>query len=210
MNKDWFIDYAEHAVRVIDIETRWYELRGWITKNGRHILIGDDEGGSSTSGAGRKAAKKVDKAGESGIIEEKTGETAGTDVHKVGKIDVEKFETIANGRILTDEVIITDNRIEHIIERRGQKFYDDFKGYFPEIIEAPDYIFKDDMDNTAIVSKSYSHKGKTVNLVLRLVVEGENPSYKNSILTAIGENEKRFAQRLRNNVPVYKKVDKSE
>ena len=131
-------------------------------------------------------------------------------MHKVGKIDVEKFEAIANGRILTDEVIITDNRIEHIIERRGQQFYDDFNGYFPEIIEDPDYIFKDDMDNTAIVSKSYSYKGKTVNLVLRLVVEGENPSYKNSILTAIGENEKRFAQRLRNNAPVYKKVDKSE
>lgn len=154
--------------------------------------------------------ENVDISGKSGIIEEKTEETAETDVHKVGKIDVEKFETIANGRILTDEVIITDNRIEHIIERRGQQFYDDFNGYFPEIIEDPDYIFKDDMDNTAIVSKSYSHKGKTVNLVLRLVVEGENPSYKNSILTAIGENEKRFAQRLRNNAPVYKKVDKSE
>ena len=154
--------------------------------------------------------ENVDISGKSGIIEEKTEETAETDVHKVGKIDVEKFETIANGRILTDEVIITDNRIEHIIERRGQQFYDDFNGYFSEIIEDPDYIFKDDMDNTAIVSKSYSHKGKTVNLVLRLVVEGENPSYKNSILTAIGENEKRFAQRLRNNAPVYKKVDKSE
>ena len=64
MNKDWFMDYAEHAVRVIDIETRWYELRGWITKNGRHILIGDDEGGGSTSGAG----KNVDKSGKSGII----------------------------------------------------------------------------------------------------------------------------------------------
>lgn len=155
-------------------------------------------------------AENVDISENSGIIEEKAEETAETDVHKVGKIDVEKFETIANGRILTDEVIITDNRIEHIIERRGQQFYDDFNGYFPEIIEDPDYIFKDDMDNTAIVSKSYSHKGKTVNLVLRLVVEGENPSYKNSILTAIGENEKRFAQRLRNNAPVYEKVDKSE
>lgn len=155
-------------------------------------------------------AENVDISENSGIIEEKAEETAETDVHKVGKIDVEKFGTIANGRILTDEVIITDNRIEHIIERRGQQFYDDFNGYFPEIIEDPDYIFKDDMDNTAIVSKSYSHKGKTVNLVLRLVVEGENPSYKNSILTAIGENEKRFAQRLRNNAPVYKKVDKSE
>lgn len=167
-----------------------------LKRNGAREKVYEGEGVNDSS---------IDKSGESGIIEEKTEETAETDVHKVGKIDVEKFETIANGRILTDEVIITDNRIEHIIERRGQQFYDDFNGYFPEIIEDPDYIFKDDMDNTAIVSKSYSHKGKTVNLVLRLVVEGENPSYKNSILTAIGENEKRFAQRLRNNAPVYKK-----
>lgn len=132
-------------------------------------------------------------------------------MNKIGKIDIEKFQAIASNKILTDEVIITDNRIEHIIERRGRQFYDDFNGYFSEIIEDPDYIFKDDDSiNTAIVSKSYLHKGRTVNLVLRLVVEGDNPDYKNSILTAIGENEKRFAQRLRNNVPIYTKVDKME
>ena len=45
MMNNWFIDYAEHALRAIDIETHWLELRGWITKNGRHILIGDKDGG---------------------------------------------------------------------------------------------------------------------------------------------------------------------
>ena len=63
MTKDWFMDYAEHAVRAIDIETHRYELRGWITKNGRHILIGEDSGG--------KSGKSVDKKRESGIIGEK-------------------------------------------------------------------------------------------------------------------------------------------
>ena len=71
MNKEWFIDYAEHAVRVINIETRWYELRGWITKNGRHILIGDDEGGGSSGGAG----KRIDKSAKNGII--KSGAVSG-------------------------------------------------------------------------------------------------------------------------------------
>ena len=32
----------------------------------------------------------------------------------------------------------------------------------------------------------------------------DNPEYKNSIITAIGESEKRFAQRLRNNTALYK------
>ena len=43
-------------------------------------------------------------------------------------------------------------------------------------------------------------------MVLRLAVEGENPAYKNSIITAIKENDKRFTQRLRNNQPVYQKL----
>lgn len=33
----------------------------------------------------------------------------------------------------------------------------------------------------------------------------DNPEYKNSIITAIGEGEKRFAQRLRNSTILYKK-----
>lgn len=61
----------------------------------------------------------VDKNVKSGIIENKKAETAVTDVHSVGKIDVEKYQGITDKRILTNEVIITDNRIEHIIQRRG-------------------------------------------------------------------------------------------
>lgn len=132
-------------------------------------------------------------------------------MHKLCRIDTQKFKAVTDNKIITDEVIITENRINHIIERRGQQFYDDFSRYFSEILEDPDYIFKDDNSiNTAIVSKSYLHKGKTVNLILRLVVEGDDPTYKNSVLTAIGENDRRFAQRLRNHPPVYRKFDKSE
>lgn len=126
----------------------------------------------------------------------------------VGKIDKGIYQTVVNGEMITDEVIITDNRVQHIIERRGQAFYDEYKEYFNDIVTDPDYIFKDKADNTVVVSKTFIHKGTAVNLVLRLVVEGENPEYKNSIITAIKENDKRFRQRLRNKTPVYKKVDK--
>ena len=67
IDMDWYTEYAEYALRAIGIETHWLELRGWITKNGRHILIGDDGGGSS-GGAGEKAAKKVDKSEKPDII----------------------------------------------------------------------------------------------------------------------------------------------
>lgn len=73
MNNDWFMDYASHRVRLIALEQEWLEIRywhlfdeqerrGWITKNGRHILIGED------SGSGGKSGKMVDNSGESGII----------------------------------------------------------------------------------------------------------------------------------------------
>ncbi|MCD7752873.1 MAG: hypothetical protein LUI10_14255 [Lachnospiraceae bacterium] len=106
--------------------------------------------------------------------------------------------------IRTDEVIITNERIEHIIERRGKDFYDTYSSQFANILKDPDYIFMD-KQNTALVSKYFSKDGKSVNIVLRIAVSTDNPDFKNSILTAIMENPKRFQQRLRNNSPLYKK-----
>ena len=62
----------------------------------------------------------------------------------VGKIDRSLYKEISE-TIITDEVIITDERIEHIIE-----FYDKYRPYFAEIVENPDYIFKDKKINTAM------------------------------------------------------------
>ncbi len=128
----------------------------------------------------------------------------------IGKIDIEKYQKVTEKTILTDEVIITNNRIEHIIERRGLYFYNEYKKYFSEIVFNPDYIFKDVRENTALVSKRINHNGNNINIVIKLVVEGENTNYKNSIITVIKENEKRFAQRLRNNSPFYRNIDNDE
>ena len=56
-----------------------------------------------------------------------------------------------------------------------------------------------------MVCKRIVENEKYINLVLRIAIETDNPEYKNSIITAIGESEKRFAQRLRNNTALYKK-----
>lgn len=130
-------------------------------------------------------------------------------MHLVGRINRDIYKCVTPD-IVTDEVIITDERIGHIVERRGQDFYDEYHSFFPQIISDPDYIFNDKRKNTALVCKTFKHKGDTVNLVLRFVIEGESPDYKNSIITAIKENAKRFAQRLRNDEPIYRKVDVKE
>lgn len=127
-----------------------------------------------------------------------------TKVHTIGKLRKEIYKCISDN-IATDEVIITDERIKHIKERRGVDFWEKYERYFPLILSDPDYIFPDARVHTAIVCKTIEEDEGTINLVLRLAVEGDNPSYKNSILTAIRENKRRFAQRLRNNTPVYQK-----
>lgn len=101
---------------------------------------------------------------------------------------------------------MTDNQREHIIERRGQQFFDEYFPLFADVISDPDYIFKDKNENTVLAAKTISNNGTSVNIVLRLAVEGENHNYKNSIITAVKEGDKRFAQRLRNNTPIYKKT----
>lgn len=125
------------------------------------------------------------------------------EVHSVGKINREIYKCITE-EIRTDEVIITDERIEHIRERRGEEFYDRYSSLFEKILSTPDYIFKEKREHTALVCKRIIEDGKYVNLVLRIAIETDSPEYKNSIITAIGESEKRFAQRLRNNAVLYK------
>ena len=147
---------------------------------------------------------KVDKMQKNDIIAKKTNTEVST-LQEIGKIDIEKYQIITDKKIITDDVVLTDNRIEHIIERRGQEFYDEYRPFFGDILSDPDFIFKDSRENTALVSKRFFNNGTTVNIVLKLVVEGDNPNYKNSIITAIKESNKRFEQRLRNNTPLYKK-----
>ena len=57
MEPELVIDYSDYERRL-----RAIEERGWITKNGRHILIGEN------SGSGGKSGKKVDKSRKSDII----------------------------------------------------------------------------------------------------------------------------------------------
>ena len=53
-------------------------------------------------------------------------------MHVVGKIDQEIYQCITND-IVTDEVIITDERIEHIKERHPND-YERICSYIPEMI----------------------------------------------------------------------------
>lgn len=123
----------------------------------------------------------------------------------IAKLDVQRYSCVAE-HIRSSDVILTEKQKEHIIERRGKEFYDKYSPYFKEIIENPDYIFKDKKyENTAIVSKTISLNSKNISVVVRIAVEGDEPWRKSSVITVMCENEKRYRQRVRNNIILYKR-----
>ncbi len=149
------------------------------------------------------AKKQFQNPPTRGIMEEKSGE--GGSVQTIGKIDIEKYRGVSD-KIRTDEVVLTDKQRKHIIDRRGKEFYEKYHSFFRSVAEQPDYIFSDKAHpNTAIASKALLVDGKNLNLVIRLAVEGDEVGLKNSIITVIVENNKRYQQRLRNNIPLYKR-----
>lgn len=123
----------------------------------------------------------------------------------IAKLDVQRYSCVAE-HIRSSNVILTEKQKEHIIERRGKEFYDKYSPYFKEIIENPDYIFKDKkFENTAIASKTISLNSKNISVVVRIAVEGDEPWRKSSVITVMCENEKRYRQRVRNNIILYKR-----
>ena len=125
-------------------------------------------------------------------------------VQYIARIDLTKYRAVS-ADVATDRLVLTENQRKHIIDRRGEAFFKAFFPYFQEIAENPDYIFCDrKRENTAIASKTLEMNGQHVNLVIRLAVASDEGK-ENSIITAIAENDKRYAQRLRNNMPLYKR-----
>lgn len=123
----------------------------------------------------------------------------------IGRIDKCKFEKISN-KIITDEVVLTEKQREHIKERYPG-ILEKYEEYFLEILQEPDYILKDNLrENTALILKTIKNKDKqgSVNLVLRLAVEGEDINNKNSIITCIPIGENRLKSYKNNGKVVYK------
>lgn len=123
-------------------------------------------------------------------------------MHAVGKIDREIYKCVTED-IVTDEVIITDERIQHIKDRHPDD-YERFCGYIPEIIANPDYIIRANKPNTAVILKEVIKNGEKFQLVLRILTSGDNPNFKNSVITFLNVSERTWKKYLRNKEILYK------
>lgn len=144
----------------------------------------------------------IDNITESGIIEEKTEETAETDVHKVGKINRDIYKCVTDD-IVTDEVIITDERIKHIKDNHPNDF-ELYCEYMKEIVESPDYIIEANKPKSALILKSFENNAVPFKTILRLVTSTDDPKFKNSIITFMKIDDKEWDRLVRNKKVLYK------
>lgn len=149
-----------------------------------------------------KLDKTVAKSGESGIMKPDIERTAVSDVHKIGEIDIEKYKCVTND-ILTNEVVITDPQIAHIKLRHPNDYERYFK-YVTEILKYPDYILEANKPNTAFILKHITDNDKRYQLILRLKTSNDPQHYKNSVITFLKVEEKRYNRYLRTKKILYK------
>jgi len=126
------------------------------------------------------------------------------EVHYVGKIDREIFCAIFSD-IVTDEVIITDERIQHIRLRHPNDF-ERYERYLREIVENPDYIMGANKPNSAILLKEFHEGSNQFQAILRLHTSTDDPAYKNSIITFMRLNESRYKTYTRTKKVLYKRA----
>lgn len=124
------------------------------------------------------------------------------EVHFIGKIDKEIYKCITDD-IATDEVIITEERIQHIKDRHPND-YERYCNYLHQIIEAPDYIVETNRLNTALILKAFTDEKDQFKTVLRLTTSHDNCDFKNSIITFMRINDKEWSRMLRNKRILYK------
>lgn len=122
----------------------------------------------------------------------------------IGKINKQLFKEIFKN-ILTDNVILTNERYIHIIERHKEDF-EKYVDILPEILKEPDYILKDyKNDNTAMVIKHIKDTNTNINIILKLAITDDKIHTKNSIMTFYRVRDKNLRKLQEKNKTIYKK-----
>ena len=124
------------------------------------------------------------------------------DVRTLGRIDVQILEA-EYGKIQTDEIIVTNERIAHIKERHPED-YSLFEQYGCESVTSPDIIIKD-MKHCGTVFMVKKLPETNLNVAVRVVLETDDSRLKNSVMTFYRIREKNLKKLIEKNCLLYKK-----
>ena len=122
-------------------------------------------------------------------------------MNKICDLDVEKYKCIT-ADISTCEVIITDERIEHIKNHHPGHF-EEIEPFLKAAVEDPDYILKD-AANKRLILKAITSNGLRLQMVLRIHTSRDVSGFKNSVISAWKISESRWNNYLRNKKILYK------
>ena len=103
-----------------------------------------------------------------------------SEIRNLGKINIKILEKEFE-KIQTDEIIVTNERIDHIKERHPED-YNLFEKYGKESVSSPDLIIKD-VKNKSTVFMIKKLPETNLNVVVRVVLETDNSKWKNSVMT---------------------------
>lgn len=125
-------------------------------------------------------------------------------MHIIGKIDITLYSCIT-ADIVADEVIITNERIQHIKEHHPGDF-ERLAPFLPIVIQEPDYILADKSPNTGLLLKEIRQNDLRIKLVLRLHTSTDPAGFRSSVLSAWIIREKEYQRLIRNKKVLYKRV----
>ena len=123
-------------------------------------------------------------------------------VQIVGKINIATYRCVS-AEIVTDEVVMTEERIEHI-RKRYPNDYERFCTYIPRMIAEPDYIVQANKANTAVILKEIKENGEKFKLILRIKMQHDPADYWNSVLSFWRIGDTTWRKTLKNKKILYK------
>ena len=183
---------------------QYREAGGDINKMRRIDYAANRERINAQKRAAYAARKAYTNQAASAILDASNKIGVNPDVNFVCKLDKELYKVITED-IRTDEVIITDERIQHIQERHPDD-YERFSAYLAEIVQNPDYIIRDLRPQTGMLLKEITvgETGEHFRVALRLAASQDPAHYKNSIITFLKIRQKDWERLIHNKEILYK------
>lgn len=108
------------------------------------------------------------------------------------------------GKIATSDVVVTDEREEHIKSHHIED-YELFQLYAESIIADPDYLIED-IANKATVFMIKKLPDTNLNMVVKLVIDSDYEDRKNSVMTFYRIRTKNLEKLIKKNHLIYKKL----
>ena len=125
-------------------------------------------------------------------------------MHYLCKLDREIYSCISKD-ILTDEVILTEERISHI-KGHHPNDYERYHGYIRRMVISPDYIIETRAADTAFIVNEFTEGDMHFRLILKLKTAREKRDYKNSVIQFQYINGREFERLIRNKKILYKRA----